>query len=47
MTTDNPRGEHHDNGNHGFSEAAWEGLALDQLAEPLGWQPKSSETRGK
>ncbi|MDJ0355600.1 type I restriction endonuclease subunit R [Paenarthrobacter sp. PH39-S1] len=27
----------------GFSEAAWEGLALDQLAEPLGWQPKHGE----
>lgn len=23
----------------GFTEADWEGLALDQLAEPLGWRP--------
>ncbi len=27
----------------GFSEAAWEELALDTLAEPLGWQPMSGE----
>jgi type I restriction enzyme R subunit len=25
----------------GFSEAQWENLALDLLAEPLGWQPKT------
>ena len=27
----------------GFSEAQWENLALDLLAEPLGWQPKTGE----
>ncbi|MET4002175.1 type I restriction enzyme R subunit [Arthrobacter sp. UYCu511] len=27
----------------GFSEADWEGLALEQLAEPLGWLPKHGE----
>jgi type I restriction enzyme R subunit len=27
----------------GFSEADWEGLALEQLAEPLGWRPKPGE----
>jgi type I restriction enzyme R subunit len=28
----------------GFSEAKWENLALDQLAEPLGWRPIAGET---
>jgi type I restriction enzyme R subunit len=27
----------------GFSEAEWEQVALDLLAEPLGWQPKTGE----
>lgn len=27
----------------GFSEAEWENLALEFLAEPLGWQPKTGE----
>ncbi|WP_426978245.1 type I restriction endonuclease subunit R [Pseudarthrobacter sp. O4] len=27
----------------GFSEADWEGIALDRLAEPLGWQPKAGQ----
>ena len=27
----------------GFSEAAWENFALDQLAEPLGWLPLAGE----
>ncbi|XAS65825.1 type I restriction endonuclease subunit R [Micrococcaceae bacterium Sec5.8] len=27
----------------GFSEADWEGVALDRLAEPLGWQPKAGQ----
>ncbi|MHA6668212.1 type I restriction endonuclease subunit R [Homoserinimonas sp. A447] len=27
----------------GFSEAAWEQLALDTLAEPLGWLPKTGD----
>ncbi|CAN5327452.1 type I restriction endonuclease subunit R [soil metagenome] len=27
----------------GFSEAEWEQVALDFLAEPLGWQPKTGE----
>ncbi|MEO8221821.1 MAG: type I restriction endonuclease subunit R [Specibacter sp.] len=27
----------------GFSEADWEGLALEQLAEPLGWRPTHGE----
>jgi type I restriction enzyme R subunit len=27
----------------GFSEAEWENLALDQLAEPLGWRPLAGE----
>ncbi|MDJ0312696.1 type I restriction endonuclease subunit R [Arthrobacter sp. H35-D1] len=27
----------------GFSEADWEGLALEQLAEPLGWRPTQGD----
>lgn len=27
----------------GFPEADWEGLALERLAEPLGWRPKHGE----
>ena len=27
----------------GFSEAEWENLALEQLAEPLGWRPLAGE----
>ncbi|GAB3127411.1 HsdR family type I site-specific deoxyribonuclease [Glaciibacter psychrotolerans] len=27
----------------GYSEAEWEALALDKLAEPLGWQPLAGE----
>jgi type I restriction enzyme, R subunit len=27
----------------GITEADWEGLALDQLAEPLGWKPASGD----
>ncbi|MDO5753328.1 type I restriction endonuclease, partial [Arthrobacter sp.] len=28
----------------GFSEADWEGLALERLAEPLGWRPTQGDS---